>query len=303
MDRRDFLRKSALGVAAAGIAPAALLQACDTAGGSPAKTARPTMKISFQEGIAPGETLAERFDFMEAHGIKGFEPGGHGLASRVPEIKGLLEGRDIEVTAICAGFQGFILAEDKQKEEFDRTMKEIIAAAGELGSCGVIMVPAFNHQNPCMPHTQQTRDYLVEELAKLGQFALDHGTTIILEPLNRREAFYLRQVADAASICRDSANGGVKCMGDFWHMTWEETSDYGAFFSAGDYLQHVHIASRGNRRMPGEDGSLDDYTDGFRALQEMGYEGWISFECGSNGDKNQTVPAALELIRGQWERA
>ncbi|HCM22338.1 MAG TPA: sugar phosphate isomerase, partial [Porphyromonadaceae bacterium] len=41
---------------------------------------------------------------------------------------------------------------------------------------------------------------------------------------------------------------------DFWHMTWEETSDAGAFLSAGRYLEHVHIASRKRRSMPGEDG-------------------------------------------------
>lgn len=77
----------------------------------------------------------------------------------------------------------------------------------------------------------------------MGNFAKEHGTTVIFEPLNRKEAFYLRQVADAASICRDINNPGVRCMGDFWHMTWEETSDMGAFLSAGEYLQHVHVAS------------------------------------------------------------
>ncbi len=304
MDRREFIRKSALGVAAAGILPATLLEGCASPGAGPGDKTMKKMKISFQEGIAPGETLAEKFDFMEKHGVQGFEPGGRGLAGRVDEIKSLLSGRDIEVTAICAGFEGFILAEEPEtKALFDRTMRQIIVAAGELGSCGVIMVPAFNHQTPCKPHTQQTRDYLVEQLADLGEFALRNGTAVILEPLNRREAFYLRQVADAASICRDADCSGVTCMGDFWHMTWEETSDYGAFFSAGQHLRHVHIASRGSRKMPGEDGVQDEYREGFRALKELDYDGWISFECGTNGDRLETVPAALDLIRGQWEEA
>jgi sugar phosphate isomerase/epimerase len=91
-------------------------------------------------------------------------------------------------------------------------------------------------------------------------------------------------------------------MGDFWHMS-EETSDYGALWSGGEYLNHVHIASRGNRIMPGEDGELDNYVAGFRALKEMNYGGYVSFECGSRGDRAQTVPAALELIRTQWKEA
>ena len=207
------------------------------------------------------------------------------------------------MSAICAGFRGFILAEDPAvKAEFDTSMREIIDAAGKIGSVGVIMVPAFNGQKPCLPHTQETRDYLCEQLHDLGEYALQRGTTVILEPLNRRECFYLRLVADAAAICRDAKSEGVKCMGDFWHMQ-EETSDYAALISARDYLQHIHIASRANRCNPGEDGDVDNYVEGFRALKEMGYDKYISLECGSIGDPAVTTPAAVELIRNQWEQA
>ncbi len=241
---------------------------------------------------------------MENLGIVGFEPGGRGLAGRVNELKDALSGRNISVSAICAGFDGFILAEDEEiKRLFDTTMREIVAAAGELGSTGVIMVPAFNSQKPCRPHVQETRDYLCEELGKLGEYALSCGTTVILEPLNRKEAFYLRQVADAAAIARDSGSAGVKAMGDFWHMQ-EETSDYGALMSAGkEYLQHVHIASRASRCMPGEDGETDSYVEGFRALKEIGYDKFVSFECGCKGDRAETVTAAVRLLRQQWDEA
>lgn len=262
------------------------------------------LKLSFGEYTAPGESLAERLDFMENLGIVGLEPGGHNLANRVSEFQKELSGRNIKISAICAGFGGFILAEDPAvKAEFDSTMRDIIAAAGELGSTGVIMVPAFNHQSPCKPHTYETREFLCQQLHELGEYALKHNTTVILEPLNRAEAHYLRQVADAAAICRDSKSAGVKCMGDFWHMK-EETSDYAAFMAAGtEYLQHVHVASRGNRLMPGEDGELDYYVDGFRALKELQYPHYVTFECGTRGDRAQTVTAAVELLRAQWEQA
>ena len=167
----------------------------------------------------------------------------------------------------------------------------------------VIIVPAFNHQKPCKPHTQETRDFLCEQYNEMGTFAAQHNTTVIFEPLNRKEAFYLRQVGDAASLCRDINNPGVRCMGDFWHMTWEENSDMGAFLSAGEYLQHVHVASRKRRSMPGEDGEADNYVEGFRALKMMGYDKYVSFECGCQGDRNVVLPAAVELLRKQWEEA
>ena len=267
MNRKEFLQASLAGAAAVAVAstPLDLVAA-------PKKKGKAELRLSFQEGIAPGKSLEEKLDYMENLGIVGFEPGGGNLANRVNEINQALRGRNIKVSAICAGFKGFILAEDpKVKAEFDSTMRDIIAAAGEIGSTGVIMVPAFNGQKPCKPHTLETRAYLCEQMHELGEYALKHNTTVILEPLNRRECHYMRQVADAAAICRDSKSAGVKCMGDFWHMQ-EETSDYAAFLAAGpEYLQHVHVASRGTRKMPGEDGVVDNYIDGFRALKERNY--------------------------------
>lgn len=302
MDRRSFLGSAAAGIAGAAVlsTPAGLLTSCAT---GTSRKSSPELKLSFQEGTAPGESLNEKFDYMEKLGIVGFEPHGKQLLKRAEEFRQALNGRNIKVSAICAGFDGFILAEDPAvKASFDSSMRELIAAAGEIGSTGVIMVPAFNGQKPCMPHTMETRDYLCEQLHELGEYALKHNTTVILEPLNRREAFYLRLVSDAAAICRDADSEGVRCMGDFWHMQ-EEISDYAAFISAGKYLQHVHVASRGQRRMPGEDGQLDNYIDGMRALKELDYQNYISFECGTDADRETVVPAAVELLRRQWEQA
>ena len=226
------------------------------------------------------------------------------MLARLQEMKDGLRGRNIKVSAVCAGFDGFILSTDPSiRKQCRDTMAKLIVAAGELESTGVIIVPAFNSQVPVMPHTQQTRDFLCEQFDEMGTFAQQHGTTVILEPLNRKEAFYLRQVADAASICRDINNQGVKCMGDYWHMTWEENSDMAAFLSAGDYLQHVHVASRKRRSMPGEDGEADNYVNGFKGLKMLGYDKYVSFECGCQGNREVVVPAALELLRTQWDEA
>ena len=299
MDRRQFFKSNILGAAGVALAasPLAALTSCTP------KKEEVELKLSFQEGTAPCETLDEKLDYMENMGIVGLEPSGRRLPSRINEFQQALRGRNIKISAICAGFEGFILADDAEiKGKFDSSMRDIIAAAGELGSTGVIMVPAFNRNTPSKPHTLETREYLCEQMHELGEYALKHNTTVILEPLNRKEAHYLRLVADAAAICRDAQSEGVKCMGDFWHMQ-EETSDYAAFIAAGQYLQHVHVASRGNRKMPGEDGTLDNYVDGMRALKELGYDKYISFECGTNSDRNVTLPAAVELLRAQWKLA
>ena len=304
LDRRNFLKTSFAGAAILTGGSHTVFASCSETKSIADTSPKAKLNLSFQEGIPPGKNLNEKFDFMEKYGVVGFEPGGRGLAKRVPELKNALKGRNIKISAICAGFEGFILSTDPAiRKQCRDTMNEIIIAAGELESTGVIMVPAFNSQKPVMPHTQETRDFLCEQLDEMGNFAREHGTTVILEPLNRQEAFYLRLVADAASICRDVNNPGIKCMGDFWHMTWEETSDMGAFISGGEYLQHVHVASRKRRSIPGEDGEADNYVNGFKGLKMIGYDKYVSFECGAQGDRNIVVPAAVELLRKQWNEA
>ena len=311
VNRRQFLKTSFVGATLATVGQSALANKFDSRLGESTILKQNNfdktdidLKISLQESTAPGNTLKEKFDFMERHGVVGFEPGGKGLLQRVPELQKELKDRAINVSAVCAGFDGFVLSTDETiRKQFHNTMRDIIIAAGELESTGVIFVPAFNHQKPVMQHTMETRDFLCDEINKLGDIAIKYGTTVIFEPLNRKEAFYLRQVADAASICSDINNPGVRCMGDFWHMTWEETSDSAAFLSAGNYLQHVHIASRKRRSMPGEDGVADNYIDGFRGLKKIGYNKYVSFECGCQGDREVVVLEALQLIRKQWSKA
>lgn len=303
LNRRNFIKASLAGAAITTVGGSQEAFASSLSVAAPARK-KAELKLSFQEGTAPGKSLKEKFDYMENLGIVGFEPGGWGLSKRVGEIQKELQGRDIKVSAICAGFEGFIISEDAAvRQKCMDTMKEIISAAGELGSTGVIIVPAFNGQKPVMPHTMDTRKFLCDQFREMGEHALKCGTTVIFEPLNRGECFYMRQVADAASVCRDINCDGVRCMGDFWHMTWEEPSDMGAFISGGKYLQHVHVASRKRRSMPGEDGEADNYIDGFKGLKMIGYDKYVSFECGCQGDRNVVLPAAVKLLREQWKKA
>ena len=47
----------------------------------------------------------------------------------------------------------------------------------------------------------------------------------------------------------------------------------------------------------------DNYINGFKGLKMIGYNNYVSFECGCQGDRNVVVPAAVKLLREQWEQA
>lgn len=323
ISRREALAAAAAAGAAVigGCGPKQQGPACEvpTASTPVQPTRKAKLKLSSQEKVIPGESLAEKFDKMEKWGFEGLEVGGKGLHKRVKELQDALKGRSIKMSAICAGFDGWLIAADKEnRQKCVDSLKVILSAAGELGSTGVIIVPSFNSQDGkgSLPHKQareaitgfarwdakdRKRDGAL--LQELGDHAAKAGTRILIEPLNRSECYFIRTLADGASVCRDLENPGIALMGDFWHMTWEETSDLGAFVSAGDYLHHVHVASRKTRKMPGEDGAADNYVLGFKGLKMIGYQDYCSLECGCTGDREKAVPAAAELLRKQWAQA
>ncbi len=269
--------------------------------GAIAKDERPKakLKLSSQEGRIPGKDLPEKLAKLEKWGYVGIEFGGGGLAKRVPEIKAALANSKVKVSAICAGFQGALASDqESEREKCRKSMMEILEAAGELGSTGLIFVPAFNGQT-ALNHVE-ARKVILDQLPELANYAVTCKTRLLLEPLNRNETWLVRQLADAASICRDAKSPGACVMGDFYHMYIEETSDMGAFISAGPMLHHVHLASI-KRNLPGQDER--DYTNGFAGLKMIGYTDYCSLECGCIGDPEVEIPKAAKFLKDQWAKA
>lgn len=257
------------------------------------------LRLSSQFGIIPGNSEEEKMAKMVEWGFEAVEPWG-AVVGKAAEFKKAADKAGLAVSVICYGStNGDIVSDvvEKRAGGIDN-VKKAIEAAGVFGASGVIYVPAFNGQTKLT--NQEIRAILLDTLPKLGEFAVEHNTTLILEPLNRNEAYFLRQVADGASIARDCNSPGVCVMGDFYHMTIEETSDMGAFISGGDKVKHVHLAGR-IRKLPGQDDKR--YVDGFRGLKIIGYEGYCSFECGVNGDNNVEVPKSMQFLRDEWAKA
>ena len=295
MDRRDFLKRSLMGAGAAAALSSIVRQ---TKGGDkPMAQKKAALKLSSQQGRIPGKGLRDKVLKLQDWGGTGIELGG-GFAGQISEIKDALKGTQVKVSAICAGYFGLINPEKEQREKGAKRLKEMCGPAGEVGSTGIIMVPAFN--NHPQLHPKEARKVLVDLLPEIGEHAHKCGTRILLEPLNRKEAFFLRMLADAASICRDVKSPGIALMGDFYHMFIEETSDKGAFLSAGKHLHHIHLASR-TRKLPGQDER--SFVDGFRGLKMIGYQDYCSLECGCRGKPETEIPKSFEFLRKQWEEA
>jgi sugar phosphate isomerase/epimerase len=295
MDRRSFLKHSA--VAAGAVAGAAALAPTAFGADKPAPDKQACLKISSQAGRIPGKSLRDKVLKLQDWGACGIELHG-GFAGQLPEIKAALKGTSVKVSAVCAGYFQLIDPDKSKREAGAKRLMALCGPAGEVSATGIIMVPAFN--NHAQLHPKEARKVLVDLLPEIGECAHKAGTRILLEPLNRKEAFFLRMLADAASICRDVNHPGVALMGDFYHMYIEETSDAGAFLSAGKYLHHIHLASR-TRKLPGQDER--SFVNGFRGLKMIGYQDFCSLECGVKGKAEAEIPKSFRFLEQQWTEA
>ena len=299
ISRRELLASGAVVAASTAMLPALALPVTALAAEPKAKP-KATLKLSCQVWLIPGRDLPERLALMEKWGFDAVELPGDIVGNEKKYIDAVKQTK-LKVSAICGGTpNGDIVSEDAGKRaKAIPVLKRIVTSAGAVGSIGPILVPAFNDQTKL--GNQEIRKILVDTLPGIGEHALRAGTRVVMEPLNRREAFFLRQVADGAAIARDCHSDGIGVMGDFYHMFYEETSDLGAFISGGPRVHHVHLASGVHRILPGQDDR--QFVDGFRGLKFIGYQDYCSFECGVRGDPMMEIPKSMAFLRDQWAKA
>jgi sugar phosphate isomerase/epimerase len=241
------------------------------------------LKLAVQENMLPGATLAEKLDNLEKYGYDGIEFGGGGILERVKEIKKALKGRKVKASTICAGYPGCPLAADKaERDQAIAGAKELLKAAGDIGAVGLIFVPIFGGPRlpDLSPHRdaiQLEKDLLTLYAAELGQVAKKAGTLLLLEPLNRYETHLLCRLEQAVEICRACDSKSVKLMADFFHMNIEDSI----------------------RWLPGY--GHTDFRSGFKALKEIGFEGYMALECHVPGDPKVELRKCAKFLKAQMK--
>ena len=125
------------------------------------------------------------------------------------------------------------------------------------------------------------------------------GVPVFLEPLNRYEQHLVNRLEQGTAFAEE-VGAGVSIMADFFHMNIEEADIAESIRAAGRHLVYVHVADS-NRLQPGS-GHLD-FRPGFRALKEIGYDGWLGIECRITDPFEESLLASAALLRELWEAA
>ncbi len=264
------------------------------------------MKLATQDKPFFPEGLEEKLEVVRSLGFDAFEIDGRLLVERFEEVKRAMSATGVPVVTACGGYRGWIGDFDgERRKRAIRDIAEILRRLGELGGKGIVVPAAwgmFSKRLP--PHVpprpeEEDRRVLLDSLEQLSRAAEETGTHVYLEPLNRYEDHMLNRLGQAVSLIEEGRFSRVKVAADFFHMNIEEPRIEESILQARDYIGHVHLADS-HRFQPG-DGHLD-FAPGLAALKEIGYDGYLAFECRVRGKPEEAYPESVRYIRGLLSR-
>ena len=131
-------------------------------------------------------------------------------------------------------------------------------------------------------------------MAEILPEARARGVHIIIEPINRYESNFLNSLDDAASLLDRLPYDNVGIMADLFHMNIEDDDLAASLRRNARYVRYVHIADS-NRRAPGM--GHTDFAAVLNALEDIGYDGWLSAEVLPGGDADGTAAAVVRHMQ------
>lgn len=138
--------------------------------------------------------------------------------------------------------------------------------------------------------TQQEWEWAVAGLTKVACHARELRITLCIEPLNRFETYFLNTQGDAAKLVEDIGASNVRVHFDTFHANIEERNPAASLRSIAKVLGHVHI-SENDRGTPGT--GHNDWRAILAALQQIGYDGWLTIESFAQPEPDLAAAAAI----------
>jgi len=266
------------------------------------------MKIAVQLGLLPGNSVRDKQQWAADHGVAGIEiSAGAYPVEALDQARHEFENSPVPICSVCGNPTFDFLDPDPGKRRHSiEQVKAYLKFCGQVGATGQIVPPIFG--GPRIPDLSPLADaitleknLLVEICKELGDAAEEAGALLLLEPLNRYEQHLLRRQADGVEIIERCGSPGVALISDFFHMHIEETDTPAALRAAGRHVRHCHLAD--NTRLEPGTGDID-YVAGMRGLLDIGFDGYLAYECGLSGpDRAAALAKSLDYVRTCIEQA
>jgi sugar phosphate isomerase/epimerase len=143
---------------------------------------------------------------------------------------------------------------------------------------------------PSMPYLEQ----LAENLRFICAEAVKKEVKVFIEVLNRYETNLFRTAKELVGFLDEWDMKNCYVHLDTFHMGIEENDPVEAIHACRGRLGYFHVADN-TRSFPGS--GTFNFQAYFKALDEIGYDGYISLECLPGGDWEKTAKSALSHIK------
>jgi hydroxypyruvate isomerase len=219
----------------------------------------------------------ERFGAAAVAGFKAVElqfPYDHAASA----VRGEIERHGLVMLGIntppgSAGEPGLAGVPGRESEfgaAFRRALDYAVAIRATAIHCMAGMVPAALQA--------AGEDTFVANLARAADLAAEHGITILIEPLNRRDRpdYLLHRPEQAVAIIERCGRPNVRMQFDFYHVQIEAGDLMTRFERHRPVIGHVQIAAVPSRAEPDE-GEVN-YPAIFAMLDRSPYAGYVGCE-------------------------
>jgi sugar phosphate isomerase/epimerase len=238
------------------------------------------------------EEISDRIYRLASLGYDAVELGAELPMAEASKARDLIDDAGLSVSSICPSFTAErdpSHPDPEVRENAVRYLGEVADLAAAVGAPVIIVAPtAFLRTQPIASESEEW-DLAVESIQITGDYAASLGVDLTLECWNRYGTFLLNRLEQAARLWRETelSNGGV--LADTYHMNIEERSLPEAIRTTGTLINHVHL-SDSNRAAPGL-GHVD-FGSVLRALADIGYPGYLTFELDARAAvRSGVVPA------------
>jgi 2-dehydrotetronate isomerase len=221
--------------------------------------------------------LVERPAAAAAGGFAGVE-GQFPYDTPAAALRAEIEGRGLTMLGINTerGGEGQfgVAAVPGRERDFDglfaQALDYIVAVGGRAIHCLAGRVP-----DDVRAAAERT---FVANLSRAADAALEKNITLLIEPINNRDRpnYFLNRVEHAADIIAAVGKPNIRIQFDFYHAQIMGGDLLRRFERHLPLIGHVQIAAVPSRHEPDE-GEVN-YTEIYRALDGMGYTGWIAAE-------------------------
>jgi sugar phosphate isomerase/epimerase len=232
----------------------------------------------FYEPVASLADLSQRMQLLAGLGYQGIElSAAHPLAYAIDDVAALAGRHRLPVVSLLSGWsythEGLCLSSPDAavRARAVARLTEYVAQAGRLRA--VLVVGLMQGLRRDEPDPDRASERITDCLRQVARAAVDHGVTIVIEPVNHLQVGFHHTAAEVVALVDAVASPGVGYMLDTIHMNIEERSILQTIRTHGPRIRHFHLCETNGG--PFGTGNLD-FTAVMAALRETRYAHAVS---------------------------